>query len=112
RTKRRLGIHLWAEALCNPGLLRIIGRGINQPLELLASAIAKAQASGKLRKEIDAEAAARILIALFQGLILQQAWDENTDASAFAKTAQSMADMYFSGKSARFRTSLRQLHPR
>lgn len=95
RKERRLGIHLWAEALCNPRVLRLIRRGINQPLKLLSQAIAGAQAGGQLRKDLDPDAAARVLIALFHGLILQQAWDEQANVKAFSDTARSMANAYF-----------------
>jgi AcrR family transcriptional regulator len=95
RKERRLGIHLWAEALCNPEVLRLIRRGFNQPLRLLSQAIGEAQADGQLSKEIDPDAAARILIALFHGFILQQAWSEQTNIEAFSKTARSMVDAYF-----------------
>jgi AcrR family transcriptional regulator len=94
--ERRLGIHLWAEALCNSKVLKLIRRGTNQPLELLANSIATAQAEGRLRKDIEPEAAARILIAMFHGLILQHAWDNRTDIESFAKAAQAMADAFFS----------------
>ena len=96
RKERRLGIHVWAEALCNPKVLRLIRRGINQPLELLSRAIAKAQADGQLGKTIDPDAAARVLIALFHGFILQQAWDDRVDIAPFAKAVQSMTRTYFS----------------
>ncbi len=94
--ERRLGIHLWAEALCNPKVLRLIRRGLDQPRELLSQAIAEAQADGRLRKDIDSIAAARILIAMFHGLILQRAWDDRTDIECFVKAAQAMTDSYFS----------------
>jgi AcrR family transcriptional regulator len=109
RKERRLGIHLWAEALCNPKVLRLIRRGVNQPLDLLSKAIARAQADGRLRKDVKPDAAARILIAMFHGLILQQAWGDRTDVESFAKAAQSMIGAYFSpasGRPPRRRTSL------
>ena len=112
RKERRLGIHLWAEALCNPKVLRLIRRGLNQPLELLSDAIAKSQADGQLRKEIDPDAAARVLIALFHGFILQQAWDEGVDIAAFARSARSMADAYFSARSKARLAKVRELRPR
>jgi AcrR family transcriptional regulator len=98
RKERRLGIHLWAEALCNPPVLKLIRRGINQPLELLSNAIAQAQSREQLPATLKPEATARILIALFHGLILQQAWDERTDITQFAKTAHAMATAYLSSK--------------
>lgn len=96
RKERRLGIHLWAEALCSPRVMRLIKQGIGQPLKLLSQSISKAQADGQLRKEIDSEAAARVMIALFHGFILQQAWDDQADVEDFARAAQAMADAYFS----------------
>jgi AcrR family transcriptional regulator len=112
RKERRLGIHLWAEALCNPKVLRVIRRGINQPLELLSHAIAKAQADGKVRGEIDPDAAARVLIAVFHGFILQQAWDERTDVVAFAKAARSMAEAYLSPRPVHRRATVQEFRPR
>jgi AcrR family transcriptional regulator len=98
RKERRLGIHLWSEALCNPRVLRLIRRGLNQPLKLLSEAIAGEQSRGRLPATLNADASARILIALFHGLILQQAWDERTDVAAFVRTAQTMVSAYFSQK--------------
>jgi AcrR family transcriptional regulator len=111
RKERRLGIHLWAEALSNPRVLRLIRRGINQPLELLSDAIRGAQTEGRLRRDIDPDSAARVLVALFHGFLLQQAWDDRADIKSFARAAQSMAESYFSHSAAR-RATVRQLHPR
>lgn len=112
RKERRLGIHLWAEALCNPKVLRLIRRGINQPLELLSRAIAKAQAEGQVRRGIDPDAVARVLIAVFHGFILQQAWDDRTDVIAFAKAARSMAEAFLSAKPVHRRLTVQELRPR
>jgi len=98
RKERRLGIHLWAEALCNPKVLRLIRRGIGQPLELLSGAIAKAQADGQINMDIDPHAAGRVLIAMFHGLILQEAWDDCADVKAFANAAEAMTNGYFSAR--------------
>jgi AcrR family transcriptional regulator len=98
RRERRLGIHLWAEALCNPKVARLTRRGINQPLGLLSRAIAKAQTDGQLRKDIDPDIAARALIAMFHGFVLQQAWDDRIDLADLAKKARSMADAYFGSR--------------
>jgi len=109
KKERRLGIHLWAEALCNPKVLRLIRRGINQPLESLSREIAKAQADGRLQKTVDPDAAARLLIALFHGFILQQAWDDRADVRAFANAAHAMAEAYFSAAPRSRRAPVREL---
>ncbi len=112
RKERRLGIQLWAEALCNPKVLTLIRRGINQPLKLLSNAIAEAQGSGRLQRTLNPEAAARVLIAMFHGLILQQAWDERTEVAEFAKAAQAMLAAYFSPKATAHTAKIRELRPR
>jgi AcrR family transcriptional regulator len=109
RKERRLGIHLWAEALCNSKVLRLIRRGINQPLELLSRAIAEGQADGKVRGEIDPDATARVLIAVFHGVILQQAWDEGTDLAACAKAARSMAERCLFSRPVHRRATVQEL---
>jgi AcrR family transcriptional regulator len=112
RKERRLEIHLWAEALCNPKVLTLIRRGNNQPLKLLSNAIAKAQSSGQLPRTLNPEAAARVLIAMFYGLILQQAWDERTDVAEFSKAAQAILAAYFSPKATARALRLRERRPR
>jgi AcrR family transcriptional regulator len=112
RKERRLGIHLWAEALCNLKVLRLTRRGINQALELLSRAIANAQTDGQLQKDIDPDNAARALIAMFHGFVLQQAWDERIDLAAFAKTARSMADAYLAPDRTARRATIQQLRLR
>ena len=44
--------------------------------------IAARPATGQIRAEVDPDAAARTLIAVFQGLVLQVAWGEDVDLAA------------------------------
>jgi len=94
RKERRLGIHLWAEALCNPRILKQVRRGLDQPRKLLSQALSEAQANGQLPRRLNPEAVARVLIAQFHGCILQQAWDERMDVAEFARTAEAMLAAY------------------
>jgi TetR/AcrR family transcriptional regulator, transcriptional repressor of aconitase len=112
RKERRMGVHLWAEALCNPKVLPWIQRGINQPLKLISTAIANAQRRGELRTAINPDAVGRVLIALFHGLILQQAWDDKTDIVEFTKTARAMAMQYLAPAGPNRSGKVRALHPR
>lgn len=83
RTLRRAGVQLWAEALRRPEIRALVLRGTDEPRALLARLIAEAQARGAVPAELDAEYAARAMIALFQGFVLQQAWDETVDPGRF-----------------------------
>jgi AcrR family transcriptional regulator len=75
RERRRVGVQLWAEALRSPRLRTVARAGIARPRRLLAGVLRAGQRRGKVPAELDADAAARAMIALFQGFILQQAWD-------------------------------------
>ena len=112
RKERRVSVHLWAEALCNPKVLPWVQRGINQPLKLISVAIADAQRRGELRSAINSDAVGRVLIALFHGLILQQAWDDKTDIVEFTKTARAMAMKYLAPADSRRSRRVRALQPR
>lgn len=76
KQRRRIGIEMWAEALHSPSILETTREGINEPLRLLTKVIATAQEEGDLEPHVDPEALGRVMIALFQGFILQQAWDD------------------------------------
>lgn len=81
--RRRLGIQIWAEALSNDRLLALMRRGVDEPRKLLAEMIRSAQQRGEVPATLDPDALARIMIALFHGFILQQAWDEQLSVEPY-----------------------------
>jgi TetR/AcrR family transcriptional regulator, transcriptional repressor of aconitase len=76
RLRRRVGIQLWAEAQRNPAVLKIVRRGVNGPHKLLRAIISDAQRRREISDEVDADATARLMIAAFQGFVLQMEWDD------------------------------------
>jgi AcrR family transcriptional regulator len=76
KRRRRIGIEMWAEALHSPSILETTREGVNEPLRLFTKVIAKAQEQGDMGSHVDPEALGRVMIALFQGFVLQQAWDD------------------------------------
>jgi TetR/AcrR family transcriptional regulator, transcriptional repressor of aconitase len=79
RAWRRLTVQLWAESLHNSRLAVAVRDGVESPKRILARMVQRAQAQGELPRTLDAEAMARLLIAFFQGLVLQLTWDGNVD---------------------------------
>jgi TetR/AcrR family transcriptional regulator, transcriptional repressor of aconitase len=75
RLRRRVGIQLWAEAQRNPGILKIVRRGVNGPHKLLRAIISDGQSRKEISDEVDPDATARFMIAAFQGFVLQMEWD-------------------------------------
>jgi AcrR family transcriptional regulator len=92
RERRRLGVQVWAEALRNPAILRLVKRGVDRPRSVLAGMAREAQKRGELAREIDPEAFARMLQALFFGFVLQQAWDPKADVGAYLETIEAVID--------------------
>jgi hypothetical protein len=67
-------------------------RGIDRSREVMTLLIREAQDRGELPSALDAASLARAMLALFQGFILQQAWDERVDVTAYLETVDSLVD--------------------
>jgi hypothetical protein len=85
-----MGVQLWAEVLRNPRILKIIRRGFAEPYGLLTKSIERAQRRGEIAKEFDADAFARIMIAVFQGFVLQLAWNPRTPIEPYVEALEQL----------------------
>ena len=83
--ERRVGVQLWAETLNNKKLLRHAKDGTAEPYRVLSRLIDRMKAAGDLPDDIDSGAAARVMIALFQGLVLQKCRDRDLDLKAYMR---------------------------
>jgi AcrR family transcriptional regulator len=82
RSWRRLAVQIWAESLHDRRLLAEVRDGVETPRSLLAGLFRRAQARGELPRALDPNAAAHLLIAFFQGLVLQLTWNPALDVAA------------------------------
>jgi AcrR family transcriptional regulator len=87
---RRVGIQGWAEALRNPAIHASVTAGAASVRREIVRLIERGQRAGQFRSEVDPEAVARTLIALFQGLILQTVWDEAIDLAPIGPLMRDM----------------------
>ncbi len=78
RDDSRLGVQVWAEALRSPEILALVKAGVDGP---------RAAAAAVLGGD---DAMARVLVAIYQGLVLQTAWDEPVDPATFATAVKSL----------------------
>jgi len=92
RRRRRVAVQIWAEALRNPRLLRQVRGGVDRPRALLADLIRAGQARGDVSAAVAPDAAARVMIALFQGFILQQAWDPRVAVPPYLSALEAVID--------------------
>jgi AcrR family transcriptional regulator len=92
RETRRVGIQVWAEALRDPHVLRVVRRGVDLPRARLATLVRSGQTRGELRPDLDADALARAMIALFHGFVLQQAWDPGVRVGSYLEVLDALLD--------------------
>jgi AcrR family transcriptional regulator len=86
KERRKVTIQIWAESLRDKRIRKIVERGIGQR-DLLTEALRNALRAGQLPEDLDVDAFSRVLLALVQGFILQQAWEPNLDAEGYLTTA-------------------------
>ena len=89
----RLSVQVWAEALRSPRIRDLVRQGSHGPRSAAVAAIAAGQSAGTITANLDPDALARILIAIFQGLTLQTAWEDGVDNAAFVRTLAGMLDI-------------------
>ncbi len=80
---RRVTIQLWGEALRDERVMQIVRSGLDEPVAIIADMLRRGQQEGSVPPGIDPHSAARICAAIFQGLVLQQAWDPTLDVGGY-----------------------------
>ncbi|ONH32803.1 TetR/AcrR family transcriptional regulator [Pseudofrankia asymbiotica] len=84
RERVRLGVQVWAEALRAPAIHTVARQGVDEPRAAITALVRAARERGELPATLPADGTARVLIAIYQGLALQTAWDEDLDHAAAA----------------------------
>ena len=92
REWRRLTVQIWGEALRDERLLQVVRSGLDEPLALLTILLRRGRREGRLRADLDPRATARAAAAIFQGIVLQQAWDPDVDVAACLRAAEALID--------------------
>jgi len=90
--RRRLGVQVWAEALREPRVMRLVRRGVDEPVRLLAGVVKDAQKRGEIPASLEPEAVARAIVALFHGFILQQSWDPRVAVGPYLAVMETVVD--------------------
>jgi AcrR family transcriptional regulator len=92
--RRRVTVQVWAEALRNERIAAIIERG-NAQRHAATELFRAAQQRGLLSARIDADALSRLMLAVIQGFILQQAWDPSVDVDSYVRVLDDLIDAAF-----------------
>ncbi|MFJ4657226.1 TetR/AcrR family transcriptional regulator [Nocardia sp. NPDC088792] len=91
RLRRRVSVQVWAESLVNERLQPSVREGIGQRA-LAWDAIRAGQAAGAVTTAADADGIARLVLAVLQGFILQQAWEPDLDIEGYRRAADLVVD--------------------
>ena len=94
---RRVALQLWAEALRDDVVRDQVTSGIREPIALIVDLLRRGQRSGTIDRAIQPRAAARAMVAMFQGFVLQRLWAETVS------TAEAMHafDIFLAGLAAK-----------
>jgi AcrR family transcriptional regulator len=93
--RRRINVHVWAEALADERLAAIVTEGV-APARDAERALDLAVTSGVLPAHVDPVALVQVILAMLQGFVLQAAWDPAVDVGRYAATCATVLDAYLS----------------
>jgi AcrR family transcriptional regulator len=74
--RRQVALQLWAEALRSPTIRREVVAGVRGPAAIVRGLLERAVEAGAIGRDAELDGAARAMVALFQGLVLQRLWGE------------------------------------
>lgn len=100
RLRRKVAIQVWTEALRSKDVLNLVRRG-NAQAAPITQKLEAAKAAGRLPADVKPEAFTRVMVAIFQGFILQQAWDPDTLIDDYVAAALFLIDSTFGARSHR-----------
>ena len=89
-------LEMWAESTRNQRLAEILHNNENTILAQLTDMVEGGQREGVFSKQLDAEAIARVLFALFLGFEVQMASNPNMDIDAYAAVCNAILQGTFS----------------
>lgn len=90
RSTLRLSLAMHAEAARDEGIADLLAGHLDQVSASFRAKIRSAQAQGTLPPDLDPDATAAIVVALFEGLKAQLAIDPCLDVDRYASTVQSL----------------------
>lgn len=90
REESRVNVQIWGEALTNARLRDAFVPAFATYRQILAEAIARAQARGVVAPQVEPRAVAQVVWGLLLGLEAQKAWEPELDAQAYAEAAAAL----------------------
>jgi AcrR family transcriptional regulator len=80
--KRLIALQTWAEATRDTEILAVVRTGLGGPRREIEALIRRGKAAKVFARDVEPDATARTIIALFHGFLLQRLWDPKLDLDA------------------------------
>jgi len=88
-------LELWAEARRNPRVRESLQRGFDGLFEQFTEIIRDAQGRGDINPALDPRAVARVMMASFEGLVIQLATGHDVDVPRYVEALKAMMGGFF-----------------
>lgn len=88
----RLDIRLWGEALDHPAVREVVAAELTALREPIAAHLRRERRSGRVRREVDPDAAARAVVSLLAGAELQAAFEPGWPAERYADAVADLVE--------------------
>lgn len=85
-----LNLELWSEAVRNDQVRATLRRSLDVHREALSALVRRAQDRGEINPALEPDSVARIMIALFDGLLVQRAVDPRAEIWPYVTAAKAM----------------------
>lgn len=95
KERRKVAIQIWAESLRDKHIRKIVERGLRQR-DALTESLRRAQRAGQLPRDLDTDSLSRVMLALLQGFVLQQAWEPELDTKGYLRTVSRLMNAVLS----------------
>jgi AcrR family transcriptional regulator len=86
----RLRVELWAEGLRNDRVRAIMAGVTDRYCVWISDLVRAGQDRGEVRDGVDADAVARVLVGIYQGLVRERSLNPDADVTAYVTAAKAM----------------------
>ena len=90
----RLAVQVWAETVRSPEIRALARQAVDEPRATLAGALKD------LPPGLDPDSVVRIFVAIYQGLVVQNVWDDDVDNERYIETVATLIHGIFGGDTA------------
>jgi hypothetical protein len=80
----RLAVQVWAEAVRSPEIRALARQAVDEPRALVGALLED------LPPGLYPDALVRVFVAIYQGLVVQNVWDEHVDIERFIETVATL----------------------